>query len=119
MTKREIITATFAEIGKLEVRVAGRGSGTVTSNPAGITCPGRCSEPYGIGCPVTLAATPAAGSYFAGWSLSEGCGDPVSTCTFTMPSQGDLEVALFRFDHCLVPNVKRMPLARARNRLVD
>ena len=47
---------------------AGTGSGTVSSNPSGIACGGDCSQDYLAGTSVTLSATPAAGSVFAGWS---------------------------------------------------
>jgi alpha-tubulin suppressor-like RCC1 family protein len=66
----------------LSVVRSGAGTGSVTSNPAGIDCGSDCSEPYADNTSVTLTATPAAGSTFAGWS---GC-DTVSgaTCTVTM-----------------------------------
>jgi hypothetical protein len=41
--------------------------GTVTSSPAGISCPGTCSADFPRGTVVTLTATPAAGSIFMGW----------------------------------------------------
>src|SRR5437588_348756 len=45
------------------------GNGTVTSSPAGISCPSiNCSANFASGTTVTLTATPAAGSTFAGWS---------------------------------------------------
>ena len=52
----------------LTVTKAGPGSGTVTSAPAGITCGAPCSATSASGTTVTLTATPAAGSTFAGWS---------------------------------------------------
>jgi hypothetical protein len=48
------------------VTLAGAGSGTVTSNPPGIHCPGTCSGSFPGS--VTLTATPSSGSAFAGWS---------------------------------------------------
>jgi hypothetical protein len=54
----------------LTVVPAGTGSGTVTSSPAGINCGIDCSEAYAAGTEVTLTATPASGSSFAGWSGS-------------------------------------------------
>jgi Divergent InlB B-repeat domain len=70
MSAAESTTATFAVMAPvtLAVVVAGGGSGTVTSSPAGIDCGSTCSAPFGEGTVVTLTATPAAGSTFAGWS---------------------------------------------------
>ncbi len=51
----------------LTVAKAGSGAGTVTSSPAGINCGSTCSAPFAP-VPVTLSATPAAGSAFTGWS---------------------------------------------------
>ena len=49
------------------VRV-GTGSGTLSSTPAGIVCPATCSSGFAVSTPVTLSATPNAGSTFTGWS---------------------------------------------------
>ena len=68
-------TATFDQSNALDVTVAGTGSGTVTSSPAGIDCPGDCSQPYTAGSVVTLMPTPAAGSMFTGWSGDADCAD--------------------------------------------
>lgn len=56
--------------GALTVTVskAGDGAGTVTSTPAGILCGTACFATYSAGTFVTLTATPAAGSTFAGWT---------------------------------------------------
>jgi subtilisin family serine protease len=47
---------------------AGAGSGTVTSNSAGIDCGATCNGPFPQGSTVTLTAAPDPGSVFAGWS---------------------------------------------------
>jgi hypothetical protein len=52
----------------LVVLKIGAGSGTVTSVPAGISCGPSCAGRYLAGTSVTLNATAAAGSTFAGWS---------------------------------------------------
>lgn len=73
----------------LTVTKAGSGGGTVTSTPAGIDCGADCQEPYNSGTVVTLKATPATGSKFAGWSGHADCSDAKvtmaanKTCTAT------------------------------------
>ncbi len=90
MSTSKTCTATF-NLQKFTPKVtkAGNGSGTVTSTPAGIHCGADCQEPYNSGTMVTLKATPATGSTFAGWSGDADCLDgkvtmKVSkTCTAT------------------------------------
>jgi alpha-tubulin suppressor-like RCC1 family protein len=65
----------------LNVTKAGLGTGTVTSVPAGIACGSDCSETYSANAPVTLAAVPATGSVFAGWS---GACSGILGCVLTM-----------------------------------
>jgi hypothetical protein len=45
------------------------GAGTITSIPAGISCPGTCAADFPKGTPVTLAASAASGWTFAGWGF--------------------------------------------------
>ena len=70
MTAAQSVTATFNLVTfPLSVTSAGSGSGSITSNPSGISCPtSTCSASFTSGTTVTLTATPAAGSTFAGWS---------------------------------------------------
>jgi hypothetical protein len=66
----------------LTVTVAGDGSGTVTSSPAGIDCTtGTCTAPFDLTTPVTLTATPSAGSAFTGFAGGACAGQ---TCTVPM-----------------------------------
>jgi hypothetical protein len=63
------VTATFANNRfPLEVTLAGDGTGSVVSDPAGINCGTACEELYDGGTTVVLTPTAAAGSVFAGWS---------------------------------------------------
>src|SRR5262249_33807187 len=52
----------------LSVAKTGAGSGTVTSDPAGIDCGASCSTAFPVKGSVTLNAAPAKGSTFAGWT---------------------------------------------------
>lgn len=77
------VTATFvlAPV-TLSVTRTGSGSGTVTSGPAGITCGSDCNETVAPGTLLTLTATPARNSVFAGWSGA--CVGTAATCTWTL-----------------------------------
>jgi hypothetical protein len=66
----------------LSVSKAGAGSGTVSSNPAGISCGLTCSSIFNFNTVVTLSAVSAPGSTFTGWSGS-GCSG-TGTCMVTM-----------------------------------
>lgn len=67
----------------LTVDLAGTSTGTVTSSPAGISCPGKCTETFASGTVIKLTPAPAKGSYFAGWS---GACKGTSTCSVTLTS---------------------------------
>jgi hypothetical protein len=75
----------------LTVSKTGTGSGTVTSLPTGIDCGATCSASYSSGTSVTLTASPASGSTFAGWSGS-GC-TGTGTCTVTMDAVKSVSAA--------------------------
>src|SRR5918996_1320084 len=68
----------------LGVTLGGSGSGTVTSNPAGIACPSDCTESYANGTSVTLTASEVPGSSFVGWSDGECPGTAPCTLSMTM-----------------------------------
>ncbi|WP_201773084.1 beta strand repeat-containing protein [Gemmatirosa kalamazoonensis] len=85
VTAAATVTATFSQVAQtfaLTVATAGTGTGSVTSSPAGITCPGTCTNSYASGTAVTLTAAPAAGSAFAGWSGA--CTNATGTCVVTL-----------------------------------
>lgn len=77
----------------LTVNVTGNGSGAVTSDPAGISCPGTCSFSFPIGSSVQLIGAAAAGSTFAGIT---GCDSfVVGQCSMSMLSS---KTVTARFD---------------------
>jgi CARDB/Divergent InlB B-repeat domain len=79
------VTATFnSSTGRtLTVNRAGNGSGTVTSSPAGISCGSDCTQSFASGTRVTLTASAASGSRFAGWS-GTACSGTATACTVVM-----------------------------------
>ena len=86
MNSDKAVTATFTNTVLLSVSLTG--SGSVTSNPAGINCGVTCNVTFPGGSSVTLHATPDPASYptsgsFTGWSgACTGTGD----CILTMDS---------------------------------
>jgi Bacterial Ig-like domain (group 3)/Divergent InlB B-repeat domain len=68
----------------LTVALSGGGSGTVTSSDGNINCGSACTHSYPAGTMVTLTATPAGGSTFAGWS-GAGCSG-TGICQLTLSS---------------------------------
>ncbi|MEQ1741038.1 MAG: hypothetical protein ABL869_00830 [Candidatus Nitrotoga sp.] len=66
----------------LSVSKLSNDNGTVISSPSGINCGTRCSAPFTQGANVTLAATPASGSIFSGWSGA--CSGTNATCSVAM-----------------------------------
>jgi uncharacterized delta-60 repeat protein len=87
----------------LTVGKTGSGTGSVTSSPNGISCGARCSAPFAA-VPVTLTATAAAGSTFAGWS---GACSGTGTCRVPMGSD---RAVLARFE-----SDKTLALTKAGN----
>jgi hypothetical protein len=81
MSAARSVTATFGPVYSLTVAKAGTGGGKVVSAPAGVYCGSVCSANYVAGTVVTLAATPAAGSTFAGWS---GACSGTGSCALTI-----------------------------------
>ena len=55
---------------KVTIEIQGAGRGSVTSNPAGITCGNTCSSFFQLNTIVVLTPLAETGSTFAGWSSS-------------------------------------------------
>ncbi|WP_296698825.1 InlB B-repeat-containing protein [Thiocapsa sp. UBA6158] len=81
MSSAKSVTATFNSVPSYQLTVKTRGSGMVTSSPAGIDCGGDCTESYAKGTAVTLTASPVDGFRFTGWS---GACSGTQTCRLSM-----------------------------------
>src|SRR3990172_2816804 len=80
----------------LTVTKSGTLTGTVTSNPAGITCGSDCTQSYSPNTQVTLTVTPDSGSIFDEWEGHADCSDGVvimdasKTCTARFLFEGEI-----------------------------
>jgi hypothetical protein len=122
MNSAQSVTATFVQLA-FTLTVSVTGSGTVTSNPSGISCPSTCSASFSSGAQVTLTATPAPGMSLIGWagggcSGNGGCsvtmsaaesvsagfttnGDPPNTRTWVSATSGSDANPCTRVSPCL------------------
>ena len=73
----------------LNVSKSGTGSGTATSNPAGINCGSTCFYSFDYNTVVTLTAIAATGSTFTGWS---GACTGMGTCMVTIDAAKSVTV---------------------------
>ena len=97
----------------IAVTRSGKGKGSVTSSPSGISCGKACSHGYAYGTSVTLKAKATGGSRFAGWS---GACKGTRSCTIT--TSGDATVnAKFVLRQCVVPNLEGKTLKAAKRAL--
>lgn len=76
----------------LTASLAGTGSGSVASTPAGIACGATCKAGFAAGSSVTLTATPSANSTFVGWS---GACSGTGPCVVTMTGSNAAVTATF------------------------
>jgi len=88
----------------LTINKAGTGSGTVTSDPAGIDCGSVCSDTFKACTQVTLTATANAGSTFAGWSGA--CTGGSKTCTVAMNTNKTVKVTFNPCTYSISPKSK-------------
>lgn len=89
---RQDVVATFNTAAELNVTFDGDGFGAVVSDPVGVDCVADCVGAFPVMSGVTLTATPAVGSTFAGWS---------GVCIGTGPCQlwmDDARAVTARFD---------------------
>ena len=74
-------TAQFTQL-RRTLSVATDGPGTVSSDPDGITCGQTCTATFDDGRSVRLAATPAPGATFSGWTGA--CSGTQNQCVLTI-----------------------------------
>ena len=82
MSEHKVVTATFVTR-KLTVSKTGSGSGSIVSDPAGISCGSTCESYFPDGAEVTLTPSAEAGSKFHSWS-GDDCDVVGDDCTVTM-----------------------------------
>ena len=98
MDAAKAVTATFEPTPRaLDVAVTGGGS--VTSAPAGISCPTACAASFGHGTDVTLTATPSPGSSLVGWGGA--CSGFAATCTVSMTAARSVTAEFTPLKHML------------------
>jgi len=101
MSKARAVTVTFdlAEY-PLAVKTAGTGTGTVTSSPVGISCPGSCQANFSYGTSVTLGAASGLHTLPVKWL---GCdSEPEGECQVTMSGAREV-TAVFNLEPQYVP----------------
>lgn len=95
MAVSRTVSAVFrAARDQLHVTKSGRGLGTVTSDPVGLTCGSVCSYAFRRGGAVTLRATPSGKSRFHGWG---GACTGKEACALTIGASVEVTAA---FDRC-------------------
>jgi uncharacterized delta-60 repeat protein len=109
MSAGRAATARFETNKTLALTKAGRGAGTVTSSPAGISCGSTCAHVFRHGTAVTLTAAASTRSRFAGWS---GACSGTGSCTLTMSASRSV-TATFK-PLCVVPKLKGKTLRAAK-----
>src|SRR5262249_5402440 len=77
-----------AALVQLTLHRAGSGSGSIASSPTGLDCGGPCAASFPKGSSVSLTATPAQGSTFAGWS--GGCTGTTASCSVSLADAADV-----------------------------
>jgi subtilisin family serine protease len=99
VTAAQSVGATFTRATQtLTVKRSGTGAGSVTSS-AGINCGSTCTATLSVSTAVTLTATPAAGTRFAGWSGA--CTGSASVCTVSMATAATVTATFTRITHAL------------------
>jgi Divergent InlB B-repeat domain len=88
MDAAKSVSARF--VAQATMRVVRRGSGSVSSSPEGINCPGSCESLFDVGSSVTLTAKPARGSRVVAWSVRS-CGTR-TTCSVAFSADATVTI---------------------------
>lgn len=105
------VAATFTAVThRLHVSISGDGTGSVTSDPAGITCPGTCDADFPEGAVVTLTASPDADSVLTQWTTCAGSG----SCPLTMDTAHDVDARIDLAPDTVAPRFTKDPLPDIR-----
>jgi len=107
------VLARFESDKTLALTKAGNGVGTVTSNPAGISCGAACAHTFRYGTVLTLNAAATPRSLFKGWS---GACSGTAACTVTMSAARSVTATFAA--RCIVPKAKGKALRTAKRSLV-
>jgi List-Bact-rpt repeat protein len=85
------VRANFEAAPEQTLTVSARGEGTVESEPAGISCPGKCSEEFAEGRTISLLAKPGPHTRVTSWS---GCSfrPNANECKVTMSDAKEVSV---------------------------
>jgi hypothetical protein len=78
------VEAIFGARPPVPLRLEVRGPGKVTSAPAGISCPSRCTASFAYETRVSLRAKPKPGWRFGGWTGSDTCSKLDLVCDLTL-----------------------------------
>jgi phospholipase C len=117
----ENITASFTAGDGVTVMLAGAGTGTVTSSPAGITCTSGsttgCSAFFAPNTPVTLTESPTSPNLFSGWTGV--CTGTSNTCNVTLSTATNTVQAAFALAGTLQSSIQHIILFAQENRSLD
>jgi Divergent InlB B-repeat domain len=123
-TEKEPNTTSLSTAGTSSVAVSLAGNGSGEVNGSGIACPNTCTMTYSSETSVALAATPASGSTFRGWSGdcsgTEPCnlvvGSPVTVTATFIKNPGHTELAYpateMTFERSQDYNIDHLPIKR-------
>lgn len=119
MSAAASVTATFEKTPtptnhELTVKFAGSGNGSVADGDGSISCPPSCSHAYVDGTKVTLSATPAPGSTFAGWSGNACSG--TGSCQVTLGADRTVTARFEKAEASPLP--ARLQIGSVRQRIV-